>query len=641
MKRMSSFFAVLTSVLLIAQAGWSAGFVKGEPAPPVIGVDITGNSVSLDAVVAKDPYLIILFFFTPSTGDELAAKLQHLQGTYGGDKFQIIAVGMQKDEKVLKDFASRLGIQYHILDPANMQDAAWLDRVTALPLTVFIRASQEKMIDQVLAGGGATTARLLATVAENLFRQRKDEALSVVNEAAAEPNAPQTTTELKGYILASKGRLDEAQKEFETAQSPAGLAKVALDRGTFTEAVALADKAPENGYAQTVKATALAKMGKLDQAQSTAAAADSAASQDWQKSETLNLQGRLAQESGKLGTAIQNYGAAVKADPYNMVSLANEGAARRANGDLDGAKKVLEQASKRGDMATALLLRQVSEEIRQAADTKRAEVIRLQIEDLGKRYRESLASSSPSTKDTWSSRPLVLALLPSAERSTVFFDRAGMDTLVQRELETRLQASGKVSVVERDMLDKLLQELNLGSSEVSSADTQRRLGQVLSAGVLGFLSYVPSAKGPAASLRLVDTETTSILVQVLAPLDENDPESALKTLVDRVIAWAGSERELKGLLADTTSDDAIMVNLGAKHGVAPGMAFAVLADGAPVEVGGRVVTRRQETIGRIEVTQVEPDYAMCKMVNRRDGASFAKEMKVKALKTVENGPAAR
>jgi Flp pilus assembly protein TadD len=548
---------------------------------------------------------------------------------------------MQKDEKALKDFASRLGIQYHILDPAKIQDAAWLDRVTALPLTVFIRAGQEKMIDQVLAGGGATTAHLLATVAENLFRQRKEEALALVNEAAAEPNAPQSTTELKGYILTSKGRLDEAQKEFEAAQSTTGLAKVALERGTLPEALALAEKAPENGYAQTVKATALAKMGKLDLAESTVSTATAAASQDWQKSEALNLQGRLAQESGNLGTAIQRYGEAAHTDPYNVVSLANEGAARRANGDLEGAKNVLEQASRRGDTATAILLKQVSDEIKQATDTKRAEVVRAQIEDLGKRYRDSLAAGSPATKDQWSSRPLVVALLPSTEHSTVFFDRAGMDTLVQRELETRLQASGKVSVVERDMLDKLLQELNLGSSEITSADTQRRLGQVLSAGVLGFLSFVPSANGVAASLRLVDTETTAILAQVSAPLDENNPEAALKAMIERIVTWAASERELKGLIADCTSDDAIMVNVGARHGVTPGMAFTVLAEGAPVEVGGRVVTRRQEAVGRVEVTQVEPDYAVCKVVNRRDGASFAKEMKVKALKAADKGQAAQ
>ncbi len=640
MKRFSGFLALLALALLTAPGAWSAGFVKGEAAPPVVGVDIAGNTVNLDSVVAQDPYLVILFFFTPSSGDDLAAKLQHLQSTYGRDKFQIIAVGMQKDEKALKDFAARLGILYHILDPAKMQDAAWLDRVTALPLTVFIRASEQKTIDQVLAGGGATTARLLATVAENLFRQHKEEALAVADEAVAEPNAPKTSTELKGYILASNGRLDEAQKVFESAQSPAGLAKVALDRGALSEAVAQAEKAPENGYAQTVKATALAKMGKLDQAQSTVTAADATASQDWQKSEALNLQGRLAQESGKVNAAIAHYRAATQADPYNVATLANEGAARRSSGDFEGAKKVLEQAGKHGDAATALLLRQVSDEIRQAADTKRTEVIRAQIEDLGKRYREVSASANGAAKDTWSTRPLVLALLPSAERSAVFFDRAGMDTLVQHELETRLQASQKVSVVERDMLDKLLQELNLGSSEVASADTQRRLGQVLSAGLLGFLSFVPSAKGEAVRLRLVDTETTAIVAQVSAPLDENNPEAAVTALVDQITTWAATERELKGLIADSTSDDAILVNLGAKQGVVSGMVFSVLADGAPIEAGGRVVARRQETVGRIEVTQVEPDYAVCKLLNRRDGVPFAKEMKVKALKTADKAPTA-
>lgn len=621
------FAFVGTAILAAIHA--DAQFVKGSPAPEIAGVDLQGKAVRLSELVKQEPYLVILFFFTEANGEDIALKLQHLQATYGPEKFQIVALGMEEDAKQLADFALRMGITYHVLDPATLEDPAVRDAAKTLPLTVFVRASEDKTVEQVLAGGGASTARLMATVAENLFRQRKAEALPIVEEAVKDSAEP-STKELKGFILAGEGKLDEAEQAFGEIDSAAGLAKVAYERGDTAAVVANAEKAPDNAYASALKQAALAREGKLDTAATTPPPADSGALPEWQQSEALNLQGRVAQTTGNLDQAVVNYQQAVALDPYNVIALSNEGAARRESGDLKGAQEVLEKAVKQsGDPAASMMLKQVVAELSAANDTRRGELIRSQIADLGARYKEMQASGAAAAVDNWSTRPLVMAFLPASGANAMTFDRAGMDQLILHELEARVQSSGKAAVVERAMLDQLLQELNLGSSELASGEVQRRLGKVLSAEAMGFVTFVRTGGDVSAYLRLVDTETTSIALQASEKVVESNPEPALASLAARVINEYAAKRELKGLIADASSDEAVLINLGTRHGVSPGTEFTVLAEGEPVEVSGRVIAHRQTPVGKISVTEAQEDYAVCKVVNRRDGAVFEKEMKIK------------
>lgn len=613
--------------LLMTQAA-NAQFVKGSPAPEIAGVDLQGKTVRLSELVRQEPYLVILFFFTEAAGEDLALKLQHLQSTYGPEKFQIVALGMQEDARQLADFALRMGITYHLLDPASLEDQTVRDAAKTLPLTVFVRASEDKTVEQVLAGGGASTARLMATVAENLFRQRKAEALPIIEEAVKESDEP-AARELKGFILAGEGKLDAAEEAFGEIGSAAGLAKVAYERGDTAAVVAHAEKAPENAYASALKQAALAREGKLDDA-APPPPADSGALPEWQQSEALNLQGRVAQTAGNLDQAVVNYQQAVALDPYNVVALSNEGAARRESGDLKGSQEVLEKAViQSGDPAASLMLKQVVAELSAANDTRRGELIRTQIADLGARYKEMQASGAAAAADNWSTRPLVMAFMPASGANTMTFDRAGMDQLILRELEARVQSSGKAAVVERAMLDQLLQELNLGSSDLASGEVQRRLGKVLSAEAMGFVTFVRTGADVSAYLRLVDTETTAIALQVSEKVIESNPEPALASLAARVINEYAAKRELKGLIADASNDEAVLINLGNRHGVTSGAEFTVLAEGEPIEVGGRVIAHRQTPVGKIAVTEVQDDYSVCKVLNRRDGAVFEKEMKVK------------
>ncbi|MBX3179010.1 MAG: tetratricopeptide repeat protein [Candidatus Hydrogenedentes bacterium] len=626
----------LMAGLLLFSGIAKADFFSGDAVPEIQAQDIFGNPVDLNAILDQNPDLVILFFFTPENGKPIAAKLQALKRLYSGDDLSIIALGMESDKAALQQFADSLKIQYFLLADEAVKSAAWYKDVSQLPLTLFVHTPQ-RTIERVLRGTSSEQANILKEVAENLFQQRKtDKAAAVATTALESGEDAAAVKELNGHILVAEGKLDDAEKEFGAIGSDAGIAKVALERGDLTGAIAAADRAGDNGYAQAVKGEALMKAGELDDA---AAALDRAAASPlpgWQKSEAVNAQGRLAHASGNLDAAVAQYTKAQSLDQYNVEALSNEGAAYRERGsaeDLERAKATLEKASAiRPDEMTALMLQQVQAELQEANDLKRGELIKNMIEDLSKRYQEMKASGEASPADDWSSRPVVLAFLPGETKGRFVFDRAGTDMVVQREIESQVQGKNGIQVVERIMLDKLLQELNLGSSELASADTQRRLGQVLSAGHLGFIDFARAGADTMLYLRLIDSETTGIFFQTSVTIDDSKPRETVEAVVSALTDKLAASEPLKGLIADASENDAIIINLGAKHGVKEGTVFKILEDGDPIEVGGRVIAHRQRPVGQLKVTVVEDDYAIGSASNLREGVALAKEMKIQEMK---------
>ncbi len=603
---------------------------RGEPAPNIRAVDIEGRRVEMAEIIASNPYLLIVYCFSPSSGEELAVKLQSLQIQYGRDNFQVIALGMEQDEAALKDFAQRLGIRYYVVDAAKLEDAAWLETVKQYPLTMFVEATARMHIDHVLAGSGASTASLLTTVAETFFRQKRDGALAVIEEAAADSKDPETV-ELHGFILAGDGKLDEAEEEFGSIESYGGLAKVALERGEYEEAVELADKAGDDVYALSVKAEALVHLEKPQEA---AALLESAPVEQelspWKQSEVVNSRGRIKHFQGDVDGAIADYRIAREIDSYGIKPLSNEAAALREQGNLEEAEKLLVEADRiSDDSMVALLLQQVRQEMEAANDLKRQELIRGQIQGLKERYKELREAGLDAPADAWSTRPMTLALLP-AKSGGVFFERAGTETALQREIETKLQGDPRVRVLERTMLEHLLQELELGSSELADASTQQVLGRVLSARYLGFFDFLQTDAEPTMYLRLVDTETTMVALQVSGPVSARNLTGASDLAVQRILSETVDARALQGLVADVGDDDAVMINIGRIHGVTSGQIFDVLVDGDPVEINGKVIAHKPRVIGRIVVNEVEEEYAVAAVQQLKEGAALEKGMKVKA-----------
>jgi len=626
---MAAVFAMLFSVVAAAVPA------KGEQVPSFRALDIRGQEVDLDTIMGNKPDLVILFFFTTSTGEEIAVKLRRLDALYK-EKLRIVAIGWKEDEPALKKFADDLAIDYYIIkDTPELGSEKNFGPFTTLPLTFIL--TNKKVVLKSLVGSGKAEADVISDVANVYFQQRKTEQAKAVAEVAIEAGEdPKVARNVKGFALAAEGKLDEAQAEFGQIDSKEGLAMVALEKGDAAKAIELASAAdPGNAYAETVKGTALMRTGKLDEAQAAFNAAAAKPAEDWQKAEAVNGAGRIAQEKGDVDTAIKKYQESVALDPYNVVALSNEGAAYRQKGDLKKAEEVLSKAQEiRDDGMVKAMLQQIQKEMKEANDVKRGELIRSQINDLKARYEALKASGKEKPLDEWSTRPMVLAFLPSTSEQTAFFDRAGTDVVLQREIEARVQADGRVKLVERAVLDKLLQELNLGSSDLAKQDTQLQLGKVMSARMLGFIDFATLGADTIMYIRLIDTETTSIAAQIKRSVkDLSNLDALVDGVVQEIVKKAAEDRQMQGLIADASADDAVIINLGKAHGAKPGQKFMVVKEGEPIEAGGKVIAHREAKVAMLEVTSVEDEYAICKVVKKEEGVQLTKQMRIKQTMT--------
>ncbi len=174
------------------------------------------------------------------------------------------------------------------------------------------------------------------------------------------------------------------------------------------------------------------------------------------------------------------------------------------------------------------------------------------------------------------SRPRVLACL-GPELPSGGPDAENIALLYRIVLRSELESHASLRVIEREALETLLQEQNLGISNLADARARLAIGKLLPASLLLLGDVLPSDKGDTLYLRLVDTETTQVLASFSAKrLAEDDQEKVCAELAARI-----AERivALKPLLAPVTEVNGtrIRASLGTYHALNNGASFTVLS----------------------------------------------------------------
>ena len=616
---MRTYLITLVAVCLALAPMANAQFTKGDLAPCIEATDINDNTVdSCENIAAKDPYLAMYFFFEPQSGQDIALKLRLLDMRYGNEKMDIVALGFEEDADELRQFAEQLDLRYHIISKDSINQE-WVQQITTLPIVLFIRPDEKPVIESVLRGGGETSAMLLKEVAETLYNQRKAEALEVSDMALDEGEPAQEVRELKGHILVVEGKLDAAAAEFTAIDDPAGLARVALERGDYDEAVSIADGAPENGYAQTVKGQALLNQGKVDEAAPVLDKAAGLPADDWQQSEAVTAKGRVEQAQGDTAGAHSQYERAIALDPYNVVALSNQSVVLTDEGKVEEARATLETAAERrgDDELVQLLLAQLD----QQSDNERLARIQQQIKDLAA-WAEKMEGQAT---DTWTTRPLVVSFL-SGNENEVFFPRAGTESAVRFAIAQELRDRANVTVVDRENIDMVLQEQQL--SALGDPATAIQPGKLKIARYLSYVDFDQMDGDPFIFLRVTDTETGEVVLYHKEDMPPGKVAVPVSQIVDRLMNFY-ADQEVRGIVAAVLDDNSLLLNIARPHGVTPGAEFTVVQEGEPVMAGGRVVAHRQLPVANIAVTGFDDatGLAVAEVKNVREGVTLAPEMK--------------
>ncbi|MEW5788361.1 MAG: tetratricopeptide repeat protein [Pseudomonadota bacterium] len=621
---------LILASLFLAQAAWAAP-KKGETIPPFSLVSTAGGKVTQKAL--EDTDLGIVYLFSTQDCPVCLTGIQQLReiaAKHPQDNLRVIAMGKQ-DLDTLKKALPVAGGNIQVV-AADAGTLALYNAQYVLP-TTYVTGPRGEILS-AMQGGGASTQAVLVTLAEKQLQRKKPAIAKDVFESAEKAGGGSLAQAGKGYSLLKDGKLDEAEKVFTALLSSKdkeaalrgreGLAETLLAKGQADAALKEADAvialAPKRVAANLIRARALNQQGDNAKAEHSLAVAtkeDADGDFSFQKADAALAQGNLLRKK-EPKIALASFKTAMKENPHSVEAVSNLGALMTETGDPKQALETLRkaQALDPGDKLLHGLMRQAQEAMAQKQDLERQRYIDETVKDLAARFKEQKARQAQAPAgDDWTTPPLVVSVLGFREEGPVSLSgRIGMEGVLQHELQGALAAKG-IQVVDRALLDKLLAELRLGSSELADPDTQLKLGRILAARLTAVGSVRQGDNGQA-SLRLIDTETTGIALSTSDKVGGNpDPAALAGKMADAVAQALRDKYPVKGRIA-MVEGDKVILNLGKKHGVAAGQQFNVLGKPEPVELNGKILGYKESRLGQLQVTEVQDGLSYAKVVGQ-------------------------
>jgi len=138
-------------------------------------------------------------------------------------------------------------------------------------------------------------------------------------------------------------------------------------------------------------------------------------------------------------------------------------------------------------------------------DPAKRERIRQLAKELVARYKERGGAAQPAVQGN---RPITVAFMGFSAKGPGSQD--GEDQYLLSAIQDKVVSGGKVQVVERDLLEGVLDELNLSTSDLADQKVALRLGKILAARYIGTGTLYRFNGEYRVSLRLIDTETSAV-----------------------------------------------------------------------------------------------------------------------------------
>jgi hypothetical protein len=280
----------------------------------------------------------------------------------------------------------------------------------------------------------------------------------------------------------------------------------------------------------------------------------------------LTPQAEVAPAGGTRGTDPAADAKARQDAIRDAVALSRAGAPKSANALVSA---VLQQN------AQDQLARVVSEYIARSASQEGRDELRKLIDQVAAKGKE--AAAAPGAKPVASARPRVLACLGPVLPAGANPEAESVALLYRIALRSELESRAGLKVIEREALETILQEQNVGVSDLADSRARLAIGKLLPASLLLLGDLIPVGQGEKIFVRLVDTETTQVLSSfTVSRKADEDQEKACAELGAKI---AERITLLKPLLAPVTEAAGAKLSaaLGTYHGIRSGLTFTVLS----------------------------------------------------------------
>jgi tetratricopeptide (TPR) repeat protein/peroxiredoxin len=623
---------MLIAGFLAAIVGWMPAWAaprSGQAAPMIAAVGIDGITYELASL--KHRPMVVLYFFDAGSPSSRAG-LERLDKIARRFKAADLAVwGITRSPRdAAASFAAAGGIGFPILlDTGGISDQ--YNARLILP-TVYILGPELTVLDY-FQGGGKSTEVMLVRLAERSL-QRKETALAKAISGEVVDRNPRNVDarSVQAYAAVQEGDLKSAEKISKEITAIPGegeilgkevQAVVYVKTGRTDQAAALAreleKKAPDRVQPQMIQGDILyARNEKKAAEKRYRKAAAGTGGSVIQKAQARNQLGRFYASLGDYKAARGLYDQAVEIDPYYVEATANKGVTYEKEGRWDQALASYRKSLSldRNDMIASVLARKAEEMVALQKDrSARARIDKL-VKTLADRYRRQKQAGVGGPEDSWTSRPMILTFVDFQEKGGLSA-RDGLSTALAVQLADRLNASGRVSVVERAILERLLEELNLGSSELADPGTALRLGKVLAAKLIGTGSLYFMPDGTLLNMRLIDTETSAVPKVITRQMTAGASMAGELNRLNREILQTVIEKyPLQGYIVEVDGDR-VLINIGQAQGVVLGTRFEVLDPPRTIEYKGKKLKGTAKTIGRIEIVSVEQDFSYGRVIETK------------------------
>lgn len=621
---------LLIDLVLINRASYGQ-LPSGQIAPLFSLQDLKGQTYDLSQM--KEKPMILLYFFEVESrpSQEGLLTLNELTKLFKEEQLTVWAITPSPKNKVT-NFVKNSGLKFSVLLDTSKKVSHLYSPSRLIFPNVYTLGPGLKVIDS-FQGNKRTTETMLVRLSERNLQRKKTEVAKAISKKVIEKNPRQVNVKamaVNGYSALKEGKLSEAEQIFKDLQKRGteggiigleGLAAVQFRKGEMGKALQLAKEvekmAPNRAYPNVIKADIFIQEGKKEEAEAELRIAlQKKEVESYQQAEIYLRLGRLYANKKQYREAQTTIEKGIEVDPFNIELTTGRGIVYEKEGNLDKALESYRQALAldKTDTFAVVLAKRVQEILVLQKDVKRKERVDQLVKELSEKYR-SQKPVKTEIQDTWTSRPMVLTFVDFEERGGLA-ERDGFSLVTVLRLGKLLEETGRVKVVDRNLMERTLEELNMSAQELADKETMLRLGRLMAAKLIGTGSIYYLPQGTMLSLRLIDTETTTLPYVTNKQFDPQiSLEKGLYQLNREMLKTIISKYPLRGYIMKVAEDQAVL-NLGSERGVVPGTKLDVLEEQEPILYKGRKHQPAPKVVGRVEVMRVEPDLCYAKIINQ-------------------------
>jgi TolB-like protein len=211
------------------------------------------------------------------------------------------------------------------------------------------------------------------------------------------------------------------------------------------------------------------------------------------------------------------------------------------------------------------------------------------------------------------------------------FETGDMGAIVAEWFITALVKEGRFDVIERSLLNKILEEQKLGISGVVDEETATQLGKLLGVKVIISGSVLRIQHILEINARIIDVETAAIIAA------ENVRSATAERLQDLVVQMSVKiikHFPLEGYVVSREPNETmIVIDLGKYAGVKTGMEFIVFKEGKVIKHPrtGEVLDVQRLNVGKVVVVNVRDKIAEAEIMEEKSPGAILFGHRVKSV----------